>query len=267
MRKIIIPIIALLMFSCDEEDQNQSTNSENAIEALTEYAIVNKIFQDTGNNSGDTVLSAESTTTNKNSGLKTEAEITIEPLDYATFPKTITINYGDGIVGQDGVTRKGVVTIVSTNWYRANGSEHTTTFNNFYHNEYLVEGTHFTKNLGENSDGNLQFEVTVTDGKITDTVGETINFTEDVLRTWIAGSTTPLNIWDDEYMLDGIQSGTSTKGVNYTLTIEESLHFTLLPRNIESGILNVALGSFTDIKINYETSTITILGVSYPFGD
>ncbi len=158
-----------------------------------------------------------------------------------------------------------MVTIVSTDWYGNIDSEHTTTFNNYYHNDYKVEGTHYVKNLGRDLDNYLKYSVVIENGKITTNSDGTINYTENSTRTWVAGSSTPLNIWDDEYLLDGTQTGKSSKDVEYTLTVEEPLHFVLLPRNIKSGILNVHIGDLKGIKLNYTTSTITILGVTYPW--
>lgn len=268
MKKIIIPILALIFMSCEEELQN-TIDSASAVEALTEYAMVNKVFQDAGNTSGDAILSSQnSVSSSKISKTKVEGPIiTISPSDFTTFPKTITVDYQDGVLCKDGITRKGIATIISTNWYGVEGSQHTTTFSNYYHNDYKVEGIHFVKNLGANTNGHLQYSVTITNGKITTTTGKIINYTEDSTRTWVAGSDTPLNIWDDEYMLDGTQSGSSSKDIDYTLTIEESLHFVLLPRSIESGILNIDVASIKDIKLNYTTSTITILGKTFPFGN
>ena len=154
MRKIIIPIIALFFISC-EDDLTKTVDSATAIEALTEYATINKVFQDVGNNSGDGVLSAENTTTGKMSGTKNNGPIiTIAPFDLTTFPKEITIDYGTGILCEDGITRKGIITVVSTNWYGVEGSEHTTTFNNFYHNDYNM-GNNFC--LNEKMNGNIFF--------------------------------------------------------------------------------------------------------------
>lgn len=268
MRKIIVPILALFLVSCLEDELKPNVDSASAVEALTEYAIINKVFQDVGNNSGDAILSAESSTTaSKSSATKTDgAIITVEPLDFTTFPKTITIDYQSGVLCEDGITRKGIVTIVSTDWYRNENSEHTATFTNFYHNDFKVEGTHMVKNLGKNQDDDLEYSVSIEDGKITTQAGAVINYTENSVRTWVAGSNTPLNIWDDEYKLDGSQSGVSSKGIGYTLTIEEPLHFVLLPRNIKSGILNVSIGNINNIKLNYTNSTITILGKTFPFG-
>lgn len=269
MKKIIAPIFAILLMGCEENELKQGIDSANAVEALTEYVTISKVFQDLGNNSGDAVLEAESSNTvSKSSDTKTEGPIiTVEPADFTSFPKTITIDYQSGVLCQDGITRKGVVTIVSTDWYRIENSEHTSTFTNYYHNDFKVEGTHTVTNLGKNEDDDLEYSVTIENGKITTTDDETISYTESSTRTWIAGSDTPFNIWDDEYMLEGSQSGTSSKDVDYTLTIEEALHFDLLPRSIKSGILDVDVASIEDIKINYTESTITILGKTYSIGN
>lgn len=269
MKKIIVPIFAILLASCDGETVKNTIDSAAAIDALTEYSTVNKVFQDLGNNSGDAVLNSESTTSSAAKLAETKVEgptITIEPADFTTFPKTITVNYGDGVLCKDDITRKGIVTIKSTGWYGTTGSTHTSTFTNYYHEDFKVEGTHFVENLGENEDGNLEYAVTITNGKITTATGGIINYTENATRTWVAGDDTPLNIWDDEYMLDGVQSGVSSKGVNYTLTVEESLHFVLLPRSIKAGILNIDVASIEDIKLNYNTKMVTILGKNIPFG-
>ena len=119
--------------------------------------------------------------------------------------------------------------------------------------------------MSGNENGNLKYSVAISDGKITTASGDAIKYVENSTRTWIAGSETPLFIWDDEYELEGSQNGTSSGNLDYTLTIEKPLHFVLLPRNIKSGILDVTLGDIEDIKIDYSNATITILDVIYPF--
>ncbi|ALJ04325.1 hypothetical protein APS56_03845 [Pseudalgibacter alginicilyticus] len=255
--------------NCEENELTQSIDSAKAADALTEYVTISKVFQDLGNNSGDAVLNAEnSTTLSKSSTTKDEGPVvTISPLDFTTFPKTITIDYQTGVLCQDGITRRGVATIVSTGWYGEVDSQHTTTFSDYYHEDFKVEGIHIVKNLGKNEEDNLEYSVVIQNGKITTSTGETINYTENSTRTWVVGIDTPLNIWDDEYLLDGVQTGTSSKDVDYTLTTEEPLHFDLLPRSIKSGILDVDVASIEDIKINYTEATITILGKTYEIGN
>lgn len=269
MKKLIIPILVLIFLGCEKEEDTVKTNTDAnaAVEALTEFTVANKVFQDIGNNSGDAVLSAEnSTTTSKSDNAKAEDPIiTVSPLDFTTFPKTITVDYQSGILCKDGITRKGKIIIESTDWYRKKDSEHTATFEDYYHNDFKVEGTHYVKNLGKNQNDNLEYSVVVENGKITNESVGSISYIENSTRTWIAGSNTPLNIWDDEYLLDGTQSGVSSKGIEYSLTVQDPLHFVLLPRNIESGILNVTVGNIDDIELNYTNKTLTILGKTYPF--
>ncbi|MBU2951467.1 hypothetical protein KO493_12245 [Tamlana agarivorans] len=264
MRKLIVPILALFFIACDTEEVKDISKPDDSIEAVKEYALVNQIFQDIGNNSGDAVITSENSQTSKIDGAKNEPNITIVPFDLTTFPKTITVDFGEGLLCKDGITRKGVITIVSTNWYGQKGSVHTTTFNNYYHESFQVEGTHVAKNLGKNTAGFSEYSVAISNGKITTATGDSIYYTEDSMRTWISGFNTPLNIWDDEYLLDGMQSGVSSKGVEYSLTIDEALHFVLLPRQVKSGILSIDVGLFKDIKLNYADKTITVLGVTYP---
>jgi hypothetical protein len=268
MKRIIVPILALFFMSCQEDDLKQSTkviDPTETIEAINEYALVNKIFQDIGNNNGDAVLSAEvSTSSNKISQSKNEPTIIVEPFDLITFPKTTTVNFGSGTLCKDGITRKGIITIISSNWYGVEGSLHTATFDDYYHEDYKVEGTHVVENLGKNEDNKLKYSVTIEGGKITTMSNEIITYSENSFRTWISGAESPLNIWDDEYVLEGTQSGTNSKGLEYSLSIEDPLHYVLLPRGVKSGIINIDIGAIKDIKLNYTDSTITILGITYP---
>lgn len=273
MRKIIVPIFVFLLVSCQRNDapvQNNTPDDGNAslffIEILNEYILANQVFQDAGNNAADAILMAEGSATGKINGTKTDPSIAIEPFDLETFPKTITVDFGSGIVCKDGVTRKGVITIVSTGWYREIGSTHTTTFDNYYHDVYKVEGTRVVENLGTNEDGHLEFYTTVENGVITATNGvSTIAFDEVASRTWIAGAETPLNIWDDEYLLDANQWGFSSTTIGYQLVFDEPLYVVLEPRAVKSGIINLEIGGVKDIIINYNNRTTTILGVTRTF--
>ncbi|WP_194768377.1 hypothetical protein [Tamlana sp. I1] len=266
MKKLIIPVLALFFIGCDDAKDavTEAIEPTETIEAIQEYALVNQIFQDIGNNNGDAILQAEGSSSAKIAATKNSPEISVTPMDLTTFPKTITVDFKEGTVGKDGVTREGIVTIVSTDWYGVEGSTHTATFDGFYHNGYKVEGTQVVENLGENEDGFLEYSVDIENGKITAENDAAIEYTENSTRTWISGADTPLNIWDDEYLLDGTQSGVSSNDIEYELTVEESLHFVLLPRAVKSGVLKLDVGVFNNIKLDYSAKTITILGVTYP---
>lgn len=259
-------IIGLLVYSCETANkiEDEVTAKTNALEALQEYSTVAKQFQDASNSCDDGVISAENngSSTQLKAG-SSEPVITVVPKGNETWPVIITVNFGDGIEGRDGITRKGKLIIESTNWYRVAHSVHATSFENYYQNNNKIEGTHIATNLGL-VDGFLNYDVEVKNGKLTTPEGKVILYTQQTTRTWIAGDDTPLYIWDDEYELDGSQTGVSSKGVNYTLQITEPLYFIMLPRSVESGKMDVTVEGLQDIEIDYEASTITIGGVSYP---
>ncbi|WP_248723393.1 hypothetical protein [Seonamhaeicola sp. ML3] len=272
MRKIIALALIVLSVSCqkDETPLNDSGPSDEArtfyLESFNEYNLANQIFQDLVNIKGDIILNAENSLTGKTNTSKIDVSVSIEPSDLETFPKTITVDFGpSGTVGRDGVFRRGVIRIVSTGWFWEQGSVHTTTFSNYFHDNFRVEGTQIVQNFGENENGFIEFDVEVNNGVISHSDGLNITFEEASTRTWIVGSQTPFNIWDDEYIIDAIQSGFFSDGTSYSLTFDEPLHYVLLPRAVRSGIVNLVIGGFTGFEINHNNRTTTILGVTSTF--
>src|SRR4029450_3470330 len=87
--------------------------------------------------------------------------ITVSPND-STYPKTITIDFGDSCVGNDGKLRSGKIVLHLTGPLRRSGSVLTITLENFYINHIHLEGTKAITNLSEN--GAIKFSVQVTGG-------------------------------------------------------------------------------------------------------
>nr|WP_321408131.1 hypothetical protein [uncultured Carboxylicivirga sp.] len=257
-------LLALGLLSCELEEKIDRFNSvDDGIEALQEYAVVSQQFQNASNSSDEAIMEVELQLASELKATKEGPAITIEPFDATTWPKNITVDFGDGITGLDGVVRSGRLLIVSTGLYRTEGSVHTTTFDNYYQNGYKVEGTHVATNNGNPDGEGLQFNVTITGGKVTKDES-VIEYQQNSTRTWVAGSDTPLNIWDDEYTLDGTQNGTSSKGVEYALSITESLHFVVLTKQITEGKMAVVIEGLPNIVMDYTTSTIKIGELTYP---
>lgn len=262
---ILIAIVALS--SCElKEELERTASTLEAVEALQEYTVVNKQFQDASNASDEGVINAEGVVAGTYA-LKSSQEgpsITVEPMDN-NWPKTITIDFGNGITGKDGIKRSGKIITKSTNWYRVPQSIHTTTYEEYYQNGHKIEGTNVATNLGLIEGEGLKYNVVISDGKITTPMGGVILYSQNSSRTWIAGSDTPIDIWDDEYKLDGKQNGVSSKGVAYSLTITEPLHFVMFPRDIISGKITFAIEGLQDIELDYATSTGKIGDYDFTF--
>lgn len=271
MKNLFLSFLSLAiiagMASCDlEETINQLNSIDEGVEALQEYAVVSKQFQDASNSSDNSVINAElefeMALTNNTKATSEGPVITIVPMDQ-TWPKNITVDFGNGITGKDGIERSGKLHIVSTNWYRIENSKHTTTYEDFYQNGYKIEGTHIATNLGMVEGKGLQFNVTISEGKVSK-AGAVINYSQNTTRTWVKGDATPLDIWDDEYTLDGIQNGMSSKGVEYALDITEPLHFVVLSKEIKEGRMAVDIAGLPAIEMDYTNSKIWIGEQSFP---
>ncbi len=247
-------ILVIIMYGCDIIDKTEeSVNTVEAIEAITDYTIASSQFQGVSNASDDAVFGSENT---QSSRLKSSYPITtIEPSDFTTFPKKITVDFGtSGVQGRDGRVRKGKLIInLENGWYRQIGSVYTTTFEDYYQNNYKIEGKHIAINTGTNSEDKNTFNIKVEEGKITSPLGNTILYTQNTTRTWLNGESTPLNIWDDEYEIEGEQSGVSSNNVSYTLTIrnENPLLFDLECGYVKKGILDIDIENTPSMSLDF----------------
>lgn len=256
----------VLMVSCDKIEE--PTKPVDVVSVAQEYTLVNKLFNDAANSNDDAVINAEASVGQNGGRITVEGpSISVDPADLTTFPKTITVDFMDGILGQDGVLRKGKVIVTSTNWHDVVGSVHTAEFEEYYQNGNKIEGIHKETNLGEVEGTNQRFQVEVIDGIVTTESGAKIFYEENSYRTQIAGQDTKLNIWDNEYLIEGVQNGVSSTDIDYSIETLEPLHFKVVPRGVYGGILSVNIGTYKDIEIDYNNSTITFLGNTYPFAN
>ena len=127
------------------------------------------------------------------------ATITVVP-DDTTYPKTITVDFGDSCVGLDGKLRSGKIIINLTAPLRKPGSVLTITLDNFYINHIHVEGTKTVANLSEN--GAVKFSVDVTGGKVTFPGGRGYSYESSKTKEQITGMGTKI-CRDDVFQITG----------------------------------------------------------------
>jgi len=259
-------VLVVSLCSCNISETIEKTSaSANAIETLNEYSIVSKHFYQASNSCTEGLLTAEKE--QGNSILKSEytnAKVTVAPKGNEAWPVIITVDYGDGVVGKDGIMRKGKLQTESSNWYQAENSIHITTFENYYQDNHKLEGVHIASNKGKNAEGFLSYNIEITEGELITPEGKHISYAQQSMRTQIVGTKTPLDISDDEYLIDGSQVGVSSNGLNYTLQITKALHFVVFPRQIKDGVMMVNVDGLNGIEMDYNAATITIGGLSYP---
>jgi hypothetical protein len=146
-------------------------------------------------------------------------KITVEPND-GSFPKTVTINYGDGCLCRDGKFRKGAVVLYFSAPIRRPGAELKITFRDFYVNRVHIEGVKTITNLSAN--GALKYSVQVADGKLTWPSGRGFTYNGLKVVTQIEGMDTRI-IRDDVFSIEGRSKTEYANGVVVVKNTETAL--------------------------------------------
>ena len=212
-------IVAVLSFhSCTKDD---GIISETDISLAKDEAYSDALFQEV-----DNMVTSEMSALDRNgySSLKAAVcyTVTVDHPDSTTFPKVITIDFGDGcstVFNGDTITRSGKMIITNTNRWFVPGAQHIVTFSNFYFNGVKVEGTRTMVNEGLNENNRIQTSITLEDGKLT--------FEDD---TWISRNSSHLREWarhqdplKDTVWITGSADGVNKRGEEYLREIIEPL--------------------------------------------
>ena len=170
----------------------------------------------------------------------------------------------------DGKYRRGKILVSYTGFYKDSGSSHTIGFDNYYVNNYKVEGSQTVVNNGHNKGGNLTFSIDI-NSTITDTFGKTLTYTSVRTREWVAGENTDgLFGWlDDVYSITGTASGTAFNGTSYTAKITSPLIVALNCKWIEAGKIDFKPNGSLTRSIDFgngdcdNKATVGIAGLSF----
>ena len=147
------------------------------------------------------------------------ATITVSPNDN-TYPKTITIDFGDGCVGLDGKLRSGKIILNLTAPLRKPGSILTITLDNFYINKIHIEGTKTITNLSANNA--IKFSVVVTGGKVTFPSGRGYSYECSKLKEQVGGMATAACL-DDVFQITGSAKIEYNNGVIVTFEVVDPI--------------------------------------------
>jgi len=243
-------MLATALYSCQKE--NSATNSTQAVseeEAVTysdESAQAEASFDDVEDVS--MLAAEEESKVSAPNGrlfpfrhlrlrLGACVEITVSPND-STYPKTVTIDFGDGCLCADGKFRKGAIILHFTGPIRRSGSVLTITFRNFYLNRAHIEGTKVISNLSEN--GAIKFTVQVTGGKVTFPNGRGYKYDGLKYVAQIDGSSTD-DLVDDVYKIEGRSKTEFNNGLTVNLNTETPLIKKVACRWINKGVLKIKI--------------------------
>src|SRR6476620_12643831 len=257
-----ISFFVSFLFSCQKE--NSSNNSNNGVteqDAATysdESAQADESFDDIADVS---MTAADADNTASTGRLNRDyhpdfaelreaiglcSTITVTP-DDTTYPKTITIDFGDSCVGLDGKLRSGKIIINLTAPLRKPGSILTVSLENFYINHIHIEGTKTISNLSEN--GAIKFSVQVAGGKVTFPSGRGYSYESSKTKVQVAGMDTKM-CRDDKFEITGSATIKFNNGVVVQFDIVDPLIRKVACPWLSDGTLKIAINDRV-LKIDY----------------
>ena len=177
---VIMSVIAAMLFSC-QKDLSTANNQTLTEEQATTYSEESSVSESSFDDAEDVAMTAADEEGNASeygingrlfnpsfvelrASIGDCADITVTPND-STYPKTITIDFGNGCLGRDGKFRSGAIVIHLTAPLRRPGSVVTITFRNYYVNRVHLEGTKIISNLSDPP--THKWSVQVVGGKVT----------------------------------------------------------------------------------------------------
>lgn len=221
--------MAFLFVACDGD--NEVTFDD---EVIGSEVMLSAVFEDADDLAGISMAAADGSTGGRNSA-NDDDRLSCATVIHNPETKTITIDWGDGCEDPRGNIRAGKIIINYTGRRFIPGSVITITFENYSINGIQIEGTRSIENISENLDVPPKFQITLRGGKITWPDGSFATREVNRTRTWVRASN-PLN---DEFHVDGIASGVNRRGIEYSVTITETLVWIRRCR-IEGSIIPVS---------------------------
>ena len=259
---LALSILTVLLYACKEEDVI-NTPELTSTQACQDNSTAENIFNDVGHIVEEGFQD--------NGQIKSCPNYNLMNVDTSNID-TLIIDFGSTNCLHNGKLRRGIINVTYTSKYRNSYSVITSTFDNYYVDNNLVQGKRIVTNQGINSSGNMWFTIDVNDASIT-TANGTINWESDMVREWVNGENTYSNISDDEYKTTGTASGNGVNGNAFTMIITDTLNIDLgcLPSCvIKSGSAKISPYGYVDRIINYGDSLcdcnvdVIINGTTYP---
>lgn len=250
--------VLIIAGACSKNDKNKNTdNEESATKLTTANVTAESMFEDASNEvlitsqenvllrSASPVREGEAATTYGVNGANGCAAVTINPIG-ASFPKTVTIDYGDaGCTGTFGITRKGKIIYTITDKFSKTGSTISVSFQGYKVNGYSLEGTYSITNTTVG----LTPSVTtlVTGGKLTYPDGSFYTYAGTKTLVQTAGLLTPFDLLDNELSITGSNSIASSDGKSLTAATKTALLKKFSCRNIVSGTVDFTYNGTTGV--------------------
>ncbi len=158
--------------------------------------------------------------------------VSVNPIGWS-FPKTITIDYGEGIELVNGSIIKGVITINVSARPLSDGATREVLYENFYVDSVHIEGSALRTFVGSVS--TQRIFTSVSDLTLTFADGTVLNRSSERQRTLQEGFGTPFYHEDDVILIEGFVDYETSNGKTFSKAITQPLVKTGACRFITQG--------------------------------
>lgn len=223
-------------YSCNKEANDDVDVSNSTFEAEA------SVYSDELEKSADAVTFNKDMNINGSNGpngmgcLPECATVSVDYPDGGTYPRVITIDYGEeNCQVRPNLYKRGKIIITLTDSIINVGAQRLVTFDSFYINDNLVSGSRSLSNMGENEDSYITFDID-NDISIGDWTRQTTGS-----KIWIEGFET-MEFADNVFLLTGSSSSTRPGGLVIDRTIIEDLRVDRSCGYITEGIVSIQRG-------------------------
>jgi hypothetical protein len=252
---LIAVSFAFVLSSCKKD--NTKENLSYSIEAAEDNSLSSALFTDALKQVENAHLDQDGS--NKGTLDSSCAIITITQGGASDdFIWKAKVDFGTTGCLYNGRTRKGIIYFTTTGLYRDSATVVKAWTDNYYVDDYKLEGTKTVTNMGRNSDGELYYKIEVNNGVITSTVDSSVRTWQTTrYNTWVEGESTIFNWWDDEYDVSGSATGVTHTGKHYSISITQDLRVKIICKWIQDGNLDIIVEDVPTISVDYGVGSLT----------
>ena len=213
----IIAGLIISFMSCKDENVIHSVNQQN-LQSSHDYLLFEKTLFDIEREI-EHALIATGTTKNLPMYISLNAD--------STDQDTLIINFGEENYLHLGHLKRGEIISIYNKFIYNSNAQITTTFNNFYINNNLIQGKMYLENNGSNQNGFPEFSLTVDSMSMYTNNGSIDISNGNYIKQLVSGYNTQYQYLDNIYKLTGNAQGNSSNNNNFSLEISDSLNMNL----------------------------------------
>jgi hypothetical protein len=252
----LVLVAGIMLFSCEEKEPIETLDLVTAEDDAIADMAYDDVFSEV-----DAVMNTMDFIGYIIPAQKSELEvfatckvITVDQPEGSFWPRTVTIDYGEGCtIGER--TRKGKIIISISGPMWKEGSMRVVSFDNFYVNDHKIEGVRTVTNEGRHTEGLYEGKIYVSiileDGKVTTPDGLEISKEVNRTRTFVEGEDSKWDTRDDIWYIEGIATGINRNGVAFTREITSPLWKEIGCRFITRGTVLISVEGRPDAILDY----------------